>query len=206
MAKNPAEDLFKTPATFVRGVMTYDQLPSGNLPEVAFAGRSNVGKSSLINAITNNKNLARASTTPGRTQQLNYFAIGKDAFLVDLPGYGFAQAPKKTVEAWTQLVFTFLKERAQLKRVFVLIDSRHGIKKVDAQMMDMLDKAGVSYQLILTKQDKITPSFAGQILSQTQQIAKTHTACYPEVLITSAEKKEGISDVRSAFYKAIKNL
>lgn len=203
---NPAEELFKKPTLFVKGVADLSQLPTQNLPEIAFAGRSNVGKSSLINALTGQKGLAKASGTPGRTQQLNYFCVDNRAFLVDLPGYGFAQAPKKMVEAWTNLVLYFLKNRSQLKRVFVLIDSRHGAKQSDIEMMTMLDKAGVSYQLVLTKKDKITQTAAQQILQQTQTLSTQHTACYPEVLMTSSEKKEGISELRVAFYKAIKNL
>ena len=160
----------------------------------------------MINALTGQKNLAKASATPGRTQQLNYFSVNNQAFLVDLPGYGFAQAPKKLVAQWTELVFTFLKNRPQLKRVFVLLDSRHGAKQADLEMMTMLDKAGVSYQLVLTKKDKITNAEATKVLTQTQALSQQHTACYPEVLLTSAEKKEGISDLRTAFYKAIKNL
>ena len=144
------EDLFKDSTSFMLGVAKLEQLPLTELNEVAFAGRSNVGKSSLINAITGQKGLAKTSNTPGRTQQLNYFSVADKILMVDLPGYGYAQAPESLVKQWQKLIFTYLQGRVNLKRVFVLIDSRHGIKKVDEEIMEMLDKAAVTYQLVLT--------------------------------------------------------
>lgn len=191
------KDLFKKPATFMLGVAKLEQLPLSELSEVAFAGRSNVGKSSLINAITGVSGLAKTSNTPGRTQQLNYFNADNQILLVDLPGYGYAQAPQSLVKQWQKLIFTYLQGRVNLKRVFVLIDSRHGIKKVDEEIMDMLDKAAVTYQVVLTKTDKITEVALTKILLQTQDKISHRAAAYIKILTTSAEKSKGIDEVRA---------
>ncbi len=201
-----ANALFQTKPEYRLSVNAVDQLPISNLKEFAFAGRSNVGKSSLINAITGVKGLARASNTPGRTQSLNYFEVPEQFYIVDLPGYGYAAAPEKTVQAWTRLIHDYLRGRVQLARVFLLIDARHGIKDVDAKIMKMLDSAAVSYQIVLTKMDKITQKQQNEVVRQTREIAQTHVACYPEILITSAEKKYGIESVRAQFAKVLKGV
>lgn len=201
-----ANALFQTKPEYRLSVNAVDQLPISNLKEFAFAGRSNVGKSSLINAITGVKGLARASNTPGRTQSLNYFEVPEQFYIVDLPGYGYAAAPEKTVQAWTRLIHDYLRGRVQLARVFLLIDARHGIKDVDAKIMKMLDSAAVSYQIVLTKIDKITQKQQNEVIRQTREIAQTHVACYPEILITSAEKKYGIESVRAQFAKVLKGV
>lgn len=198
--------LFKTPAVFERGVVTVDQLPTDGLVEFAFAGRSNVGKSSLINAVTGVNKLARASNTPGRTQELNFFKLADSFHIVDLPGYGYAQAPEKTVQAWTRLIHDYLRGRVQLRRVFLLIDSRHGIKKNDENIMKMLDKAAVTYQLVLTKTDKIPASYLSEVVQKTVEIGQKHVACYPQVLATSSEKKHGIDLVRAEFVKVLSGI
>ena len=197
---------FEEKATFVRGVASVDQLPLTPFPEFAFAGRSNVGKSSLINAVTGVKGLARASNTPGRTQELNFFSLNNRCYIVDLPGYGYAQAPEATVRVWTRLIHDYLRGRVQLKRVFLLIDARHGIKQVDTNIMKMLDTSAVSYQLVLTKIDKIPQKALPDMIQKTTEIAQKHVACYPEILVTSAEKGEGIEDVRAQFIKVIKGV
>ncbi len=191
-----AEAFFKQPCTFVLGVAKLEQLPLTEIPEVAFAGRSNVGKSSIINALTGQKGLAKTSNTPGRTQQLNYFNLGDKIHIVDLPGYGFAQAPESMVKQWQSLIFAYLQGRVNLKRVFVLIDSRHGIKKVDLEIMEMLDKAAVTYQIVLTKTDKISAKALEKVLNETQKIIKKHAAAYVTVLATSSEKKNGLNELR----------
>ena len=196
-ALKEAEAFFKQPCTFVLGVAKLEQLPLTEMPEVAFAGRSNVGKSSIINALTGQKGLAKTSNTPGRTQQLNYFNLGDKIHIVDLPGYGFAQAPESMVKQWQKLIFAYLQGRVNLKRVFVLIDSRHGIKKVDLEIMEMLDKAAVTYQIVLTKTDKISAKALEKVLSETQKIIKDHAAAYVTVLSTSSEKKTGLNELRS---------
>lgn len=186
-------------------VNSVEQLPIGDKKEFAFAGRSNVGKSSLINAVTGVKGLARASNTPGRTQSLNYFET-PDFFIVDLPGYGYAAAPEKTVQSWTRLIHDYLRGRVQLARVFLLIDSRHGIKTVDEKIMKMLDSAAVSYQIVLTKADKIPLKQAEVVWAQTKETAQKHVACYPEVLLTSSEKNKGIEEVRAQFVKVLNGV
>ena len=191
-----AEAFFKQPCTFVLGVAKLEQLPLSDLPEVAFAGRSNVGKSSIINALTGQKSLAKTSNTPGRTQQLNYFNLSDKIHIVDLPGYGFAQAPESLVKQWQSLIFAYLQGRVNLKRVFVLIDSRHGIKKVDLEIMEMLDKAAVTYQIVLTKIDKISEKALEKVLAETQKTIKDHAAAYVTVLATSSEKKTGLNELR----------
>lgn len=200
------DSLFRANPQFEIGVVSINQLPISEKPEFAFAGRSNVGKSSLINAVTRAKGLARASNTPGRTQELNFFNVNNDFYIVDLPGYGYAAAPEKMVQAWTQLIHAYLRGRVQLKRAFLLIDSRHGIKDVDIKIMKMLDTAAVSYQIILTKVDKIPAKQLESVIQKTDEIAKMHVACYPEILVTSSEKNIGIEGVRSQFVKVLKGL
>ncbi len=198
--------LFEQKPSFFRGVVDVEQLPVGGLPEFAFAGRSNVGKSSLINAVTGVKGLARASNTPGRTQELNFFEQAGQFFIVDLPGYGYAAAPEKTVQTWTRLIHAYLRGRVQLRRVFLLIDARHGIKKVDDNIMKMLDTAAVSYQIILTKADKISDKERAAVLSKTMEEGAKHVACYPEIILTSSEKNINIDCVRAQFVKVLEGI
>jgi len=187
-----AEAQFKRPITFMLSVARLEQLPDDDCAEIAFAGRSNVGKSSLINALFNQKKLAKTSSTPGRTQQLNFFNFDNKLYLVDLPGYGYAEAPEKLVKQWQAILKTYLRGRPNLRRVFLLIDSRRGIKKEDLEIMKMLDEAAVSYQIILTKIDKISAAeLAETIKSTSAEIAK-HAAALPDILITSSEKKIGL--------------
>jgi len=194
--------LFARGWEFLLGVPSMKFMPPEGPLEIAFAGRSNVGKSSLINALVNQKGLARTSNTPGRTQELNYF-IPKDSgdipeqAIVDMPGYGYAKAPKSQVEAWTRLVFSYLRGRTTLQRVFVLIDARHGIKKNDEEVFAMLDKAAVSYQIVLTKADKIKATALEKLQSETLNRLAKHPASYPEVITTSSEKGEGIAELRA---------
>ena len=209
----PATDtLFARPWTFIRGVPSMKFLPPEGPPEIAFAGRSNVGKSSLINALLGRKGLARTSNTPGRTQELNYFVpdghsgAGDDLppfAIVDMPGYGYAKAPKDKVDAWTRLVFDYLKGRVTLKRVYVLIDARHGIKANDEEVFDLLDKAAVSYHLVLTKGDKIKPPALAKLVEETRERIRKRPAAFPGVLSTSSEKGAGLDDLRSAILSAI---
>ncbi len=190
--------LLASPCTFVLGVASLSQLPPDDqMEEIAFAGRSNVGKSSLINALTGRKSLAKTSNTPGRTQQMNYFNLADCLFLVDLPGYGFAKAPESMVKKWQKTIFAYLQGRVNLKRVFLLIDSRHGIKKVDRDIMEMLDKAAVTYQIILTKSDKISAAELEKVLTQTREETSKHAAAYVDVIVTSSEKGFGIDELRA---------
>ena len=189
--------LFKNKTNFVLGVAELTQLPLTDLPEIAFAGRSNVGKSSIINAITGQKGLAKTSNTPGRTQQLNFFNTAEQFNLVDLPGYGYAQAPEKQVKQWQKVIFAYLQGRVNLKRVFLLIDSRHGIKNVDKDIMKMLDTAAVVYQIVLTKADKISLASLNKIKNETELEVSKHAAAYTKVLATSSEKNIGIDDIRA---------
>lgn len=181
-------ELFNKKCDFVLSVANLNQLPDGDRVEVAFAGRSNVGKSSLINALFGQKKLAKTSSTPGRTQQLNYFNLDDKLYLVDLPGYGFAKAPKDIVKNWQKLINSYLVGRATLRRVFLLIDSRHGIKKIDEEIMEMLDKAAVTYQIVLTKIDKISTKELEKVLTATDRIVREHTAAHVTILKTSSEK------------------
>ena len=200
------QNLFSEKPEFVLGVVNADQLPQKRLPEFAFAGRSNVGKSSLINAVTGCPKLARASNTPGRTQEVNFFEQKGRFFIVDLPGYGFAKAPEDKVQVWTRLIHDYLRGRQQLRRVFLLIDIRHGIKTVDENIMKMLDKAAVSYQIILTKADKVSPVEAQKMLKTVQTLGAKHVACYPDVLVTSADKKMNLDLLRAEFVKVLKGI
>ena len=195
-----ARRLFAGRVEFLKSAPSLQFIPDPDLPEVAFAGRSNVGKSSLLNALTGRKAIARTSVTPGRTQELNFFEVGEPAVLrlVDMPGYGFAKAPLKVVENWRRLVRDFLRGRDVLRRTLLLIDSRHGIKPVDAEMMKMLDEAAVGYRIVLTKADKIKASELEAVLVATNAEARKHPAAYPQVLVTSAEKGMGIAELRSA--------
>ena len=189
--------LFAGEVDFLKGVVAMSGLPADDRIEVCFAGRSNVGKSSLINAITGRKALARASNTPGRTQEINYFTLGEERYLVDLPGYGYANAPVNVVEKWQALLKQYLSGRASLRRAFVLIDSRHGIKTVDEEIMTLLDKSAVAFQVVLTKADKIKPSQYDRLLAQVREKLAKHPAAYPELVLTSSEKGDGIATLRS---------
>ncbi len=207
MEENPEEaqqlrlkkgiELFNKKCDFVLSVANLKQLPADNLEEIAFAGRSNVGKSSLINALFGQRKLAKTSSTPGRTQQLNYFNLDNKVYVVDLPGYGFAKAPKEIVQNWQKLINTYLVGRANLRRVFLLIDSRHGIKKIDEEIMDMLDKAAVTYQIVLTKIDKISNKELEKIIADTQAIVAKHTAAHIMVLKTSSEKNLYLDELKA---------
>jgi GTP-binding protein len=200
-----ARKLFSGPINFLKSAPALQHLPDPTMPEIAFAGRSNVGKSSLLNALTNRNGLARTSVTPGRTQELNYFDVGEPLVfrLVDMPGYGFAKAPKDVVKKWRYLINDYLRGRQVLKRTLVLIDSRHGLKDVDREFLEMLDTAAVSYRIVLTKADKIKASELAAVHAATEAEARKHAAAHPEVIMTSSEKGLGIAELRTAVLEAV---
>lgn len=191
------KELFNKKCDFMLSVASLKQLPEDTLEEIAFAGRSNVGKSSLINALFGQRKLAKTSSTPGRTQQLNYFNLDNKLYVVDLPGYGFAKAPKDIVQNWQRLINTYLVGRANLRRVFLLIDSRHGIKKIDEDIMEMLDKAAVTYQIVLTKIDKISAKELDKVINATKIILEKHTAAHITILKTSSEKNLYLDELKA---------
>jgi GTP-binding protein len=199
-----ARKLFSGPVEFLKSAPGLKFLPDPDYPEIAFAGRSNVGKSSLLNALTNRKGLARTSNTPGRTQELNFFDVGQppQVRLVDMPGYGFAEAPKDLVKRWRFLVNDFLRGRSVLRRAFVLVDSRHGLKPVDLEIMEMLDSAAVNYQLVMTKADKVKPTELEKTAGQVRIEAAKHAAAHPQLLETSSETGSGIAELRTAILEA----
>ena len=189
--------LFAQGAEFLKGVVAMDGLPPADRAEVCFAGRSNVGKSSLINALTGRRALARASNTPGRTQEINYFTLGAQHYLVDLPGYGYAEAPVAVVQKWQALLKAYLSGRVTLRRAFVLIDARHGIKAVDAEILGLLDTAAVTFQVVLTKADKVKAAERDRVLAQVRGALARHPAAFPELLVTSSEKGWGLETLRT---------
>ena len=189
--------LFAGPCDFMLGVVKMDTLPDEAGAEIAFAGRSNVGKSSLLNALTGRRNLARASNTPGRTQEINYFDLGGVMRLVDLPGYGYAKASRKNVDAWTRLTRDFLRGRSTLRRVCLLVDSRHGLKPTDLEVMDLLDEAAVVYQIVLTKIDKVKPTALAALREATAKAIARRPAAHPEIAATSSETGAGLAELRA---------
>jgi GTP-binding protein len=204
MAPVPEDDarekgrlLFAGPVDFVKGVVAMSGLPPADRLEVCFAGRSNVGKSSLINALTGRKTLARASNTPGRTQEINFFALGTDRYMVDLPGYGYAEAPVAVVAKWQALLRQYLSGRVSLRRAFVLIDARHGVLAADEEIMDLLDRCALTFQVVLTKADKINAATRETTLANVRAALANHPAAYPELVLTSSEKGEGIETLRA---------
>lgn len=189
--------LFARGAEFLKGVVTMNGLPPADRLEVCFAGRSNVGKSTLINALTGRKSLARASNTPGRTQEINFFTLSEDHYLVDLPGYGYAEAPVAIVKQWQALLKSYLSGRQTLRRAFVLIDTRHGVKAVDDEIMTLLDQSAVTFQVVMTKADKVKDADREKNLEQVRKALSKHPAAFPEIVLTSSEKGQGIPTLRS---------
>ena len=202
-AREKGRLLFAGPVDFVKGVVAMSGLPTADRLEVCFAGRSNVGKSSLINALTGRKNLARASNTPGRTQEINFFALGDQKelvdqrYLVDLPGYGYAEAPLAVVAKWQALLKQYLSGRVTLRRAFVLVDMRHGVKDVDEEILTLLDRSALTFQVVLTKADKVNAVTRETNIQQTMAALARHPAAYPEIIVTSSEKGEGIETLRA---------
>lgn len=196
-AAEKGRKLFLGPVDFLKGVVAMDGLPGADRIEICFAGRSNVGKSSLINALTNRKGLARASNTPGRTQEINFFELGEERYLVDLPGYGYANAPVSIVEKWQRLLKNYLSGRPNLRRAFVLIDSRHGIKPVDEEIMQLMNRSALAFQVVLTKIDKIKEHELEKTLLQVREKLSKHPAAFPELVTTSSEKGQGIATLRA---------
>jgi len=196
-SREAGRKLFAGGADFLKGVVAMSGLPPADRPEVCFAGRSNVGKSSLINALTGRKGLARASNTPGRTQEINYFTLGDSRYLVDLPGYGYANAPLDVVRKWQALLRQYLAGRVTLRRAFVLIDARHGVKEVDNEILSLLDTSAVTFQCVLTKADKVKAAERDKVLDQTRAALSRHPAAYPEIIMTSSEKGDGIETMRA---------
>jgi len=197
ITREAGRKMFAGETEFLKGVVAMNGLPDPDRPEVCFAGRSNVGKSSLINALTGRKGLARASNTPGRTQEINYFTVGESHFLVDLPGYGYANAPLAVVEKWQRLLKSYLRGRVTLRRAFVLVDARHGIKAVDEEIMALLSSSAVTFQCVLTKTDKLKKGDLDRVLTQVRERLNQHPSAYPELVITSSEKGDGIETLRA---------
>src|SRR5258707_11598058 len=197
-AKEKGRLLFAKPCEFVLGAATADGIPAAELSEIAFAGRSNVGKSSLVNALTGRKTLARVSNTPGRTREINFFRLGGQLSLADLPGYGYARVSRTDSERWTELIFAYLRGRPNLRRAVLLIDSRRGLLPQDIEVMTLLDRSAVSYQLVLTKVDKLKAGELAQVEQQTLEQSRRQAAAHPELIATSAEKGDGIAQLRAA--------
>jgi len=192
-----ARKIFSGPCDFIMGVAALSQLPEARLSEIAFAGRSNVGKSSLVNALTGRNTLARTSNTPGRTQELNYFNLGDFIYMVDMPGYGYAKVSKEKIEKWTKLIFSYLRGRPTLRCVFILIDARHGLKESDLELMKMLDETAVSYRIILTKRDKVKNQELQKVIQGIEEKIKKHPAAYPVIHITSSVDNIGLEELRA---------
>ena len=197
IAREAGRMMFAGETDFVKGVVAMEGLPDPDRPEVCFAGRSNVGKSSLINSLTGRKGLARASNTPGRTQEINFFTAGETHYLVDLPGYGYANAPVAVVEKWQRLLKNYLRGRVTLRRAFVLVDARHGVKSVDEEIMALLSSAAVTFQCVMTKTDKLKKGDLDAVLAQVRSKLSTFASAYPELVITSSEKGDGIETLRA---------
>jgi GTP-binding protein len=191
---------------FILGIAALSQLPEGDMPEIAFAGRSNVGKSSLVNALTGRKTLARTSNTPGRTQQLNFFNLNQGCYLVDMPGYGYAKVSKSMRSDWDKLIRSYLKGRVHLRCVFILVDARHGLKDSDHELMKMLDECAVSYRIVLTKADKSTKSERQALEAAITTRIKKNAAAFPEIMATSAWKGQGLGELRAAIYRIVMGL
>lgn len=198
--------LFAKPCTFVAGVVDLEQMPPMHLPEIVFCGRSNVGKSSLVNALLARKHLVRTSNTPGHTRQLNFFNLADTAMLVDVPGYGYAKASKADIKRWQELLFAYLRGRAQILRVLVLVDARHGVKPGDDEMMTLLDDAAQPYQLVLTKADKVKPEERRKAIESVEKAITKHPAAFPYLLLTSSDTREGIDGLQNSLLEALQSL